>query len=150
VVLFCLHYPRRTILLMFVLPVPAWVLGVLVVGYDVMGALGSGNNGPVQTAFSVHLTGAALAFLYFQFHWNFGRLLQRPAAWLRAGNRSRLRVFAPPADEDDSEQHDSQLSERVDRILEKIHSQGEASLTRQERRILESASREYQRRRGPG
>jgi hypothetical protein len=37
--------------------------------------------------------------------------------------------------------------EEVDRILSKIHSQGEASLTSKERRIMESASREYRRRR---
>ena len=148
IILFCLHYPRRTILLMFVIPVPAWVLGVLAVGYDVMGAL-SGSSGPVQTAVSVHLTGAAVAFLYFHFHWNFGQLFERPLAWLRRGKRSHLRVFKPPV-EDDPRQDDADLKERVDQILEKIYRQGEASLTRQERRILETASREYQRRRGPG
>ncbi len=145
ILLFCLNFPRRTILLMFVLPVPAWVLGVFIVGGDVWGALSSGD-GPVQTAFSVHLTGAALAFLYFHYHANFGRLLEKPAAWLKARSRSRLRVFQPPTEED-AEEGQSELSERVDRILEKIHRQGEASLTRQERRILETASREYQRRR---
>jgi membrane associated rhomboid family serine protease len=147
VILFCLHYPRRTILLMFVLPVPAWVLGVLMVGYDVMGALG-GGSGPVQTAVSVHLTGAALAFLYFHFHWNFGRLFDRSFAWLRQEKRSPLRVFKPPVEEDPQQEH-VELKERVDQILEKIYRQGESSLTRQERHILETASREYQRRRGP-
>jgi membrane associated rhomboid family serine protease len=148
VILFCLHYPRRTILLMFVLPVPAWVLGVLMVGYDVMGALG-GGGGPVQTAVSVHLTGAALAFLYFHFHWNFGRLFDRSFAWLRQEKRSALHVFKPPVEDDPPPEH-VELKERVDQILEKIYRQGEASLTRQERHILETASREYQRRRGPG
>jgi len=37
--------------------------------------------------------------------------------------------------------------EEVDRILDKIHREGESSLTRKERHVLESASREYQRRR---
>jgi hypothetical protein len=143
ILLFCLHFPRRTILLMFVLPVPAWVLGVFVVGQDVWSAL-AGNGGPV--AVSVHLTGAALAFLYFHYHWNFGRLLEGPTAWLKMRGRSHLRVFKPPLEED-TDQGQSELSERVDQILEKIHRQGESSLTRQERRILETASREYQRRR---
>ena len=37
--------------------------------------------------------------------------------------------------------------EEVDRILAKIHSQGESSLTRKERRTLENASRQYQEKR---
>ena len=39
--------------------------------------------------------------------------------------------------------------EEVDRILAKIHREGEHSLTRKERRMLEIASREYRRRRRP-
>jgi ribosome maturation protein Sdo1 len=39
------------------------------------------------------------------------------------------------------------LSAEVDRILEKIYREGEASLTRKERRFLEQASRQFQRRR---
>jgi hypothetical protein len=34
----------------------------------------------------------------------------------------------------------------VDRILDKIHKQGESSLTKQERRMLEIASQKYQKR----
>ena len=40
-------------------------------------------------------------------------------------------------------------TKNVNRILEKIHREGEGSLTRKERRVLENASREYQRRRRP-
>ena len=36
---------------------------------------------------------------------------------------------------------------KVDRILEKISREGEGSLTRKERRTLETASRQYQNRR---
>ena len=36
------------------------------------------------------------------------------------------------------------LNQEVDRILEKISRQGEASLTAKERHTLETASREYQ------
>jgi hypothetical protein len=35
----------------------------------------------------------------------------------------------------------------MDEILKKIHEHGEASLTRSERRFMEKASREYQKRR---
>jgi hypothetical protein len=48
----------------------------------------------------------------------------------------------------DPDQIDSTDS-RVDEILKKIQEQGQDSLTRGERRILEQASREYQKRRQP-
>ena len=142
IVLFALCFPRRTILLFFVIPAPAWVLGAILVVSDVYGAMHSGTN----IAYSVHLTGALLAFLYFRFHWNFGRFLATPTAWLTGLRRpSGLRVHYPRDEEDVDDATD--LNVEVDRILEKIHRMGEASLTRQERRTLEAASRQYQKRR---
>ena len=81
---------------------------------------------------------------YFNLHWNFGRLFDSAAAWLKSRSRPSLKVFKP---EDEPDAHVA--DEDVDRILEKIHREGENSLTRKERRILENASREYQRRRRP-
>lgn len=143
VVLYALCFPRRMLLFMFVLPMPAWAVGILVVVADVLGATGwTHNAGPI--AYSVHLAGAALAFVYYQQQWNFGRLLQGRFGWLRRGalwgRRPRLRVHAP-------EEPETVPEEEVDRILEKIHREGESHLTRKERRILEDASHEYQRRR---
>ena len=43
VVLYALNFPKRTILLFFVIPMPAWMFGVLAIVLDVSGALG----GPV-------------------------------------------------------------------------------------------------------
>ena len=60
--------------------------------------------------------------------------------------RRRLRLHDPKPEESDFEASQRREQE-LDRILEKIHSQGESSLTRAERRILETASREYQKRR---
>jgi membrane associated rhomboid family serine protease len=148
VILYALCFPRRMLLFMFVLPMPAWVLGAMVVGYDVLGQMGWWGNrglGPhVRVAYAVHLAGAALAFVYYQQQWNFGRLLEGRFRWLRWGalwgRRPRLRVHAP-------EERETVPEEEVDRILEKIHREGESHLTRKERRILEDASHEYQRRR---
>jgi hypothetical protein len=39
------------------------------------------------------------------------------------------------------------LSEQVDAILKKIQAEGQGSLSRSERRLLEKASREYQKKR---
>lgn len=137
IVLFALNFPRRTIVMIPIpIPMPAWLMGALLVAGDLFQAMAGAD---AQVAYTVHLAGAAFAFLYYRFRWNFGELGSRfSLGWFRP--RPRLRVHAPEEGEED-------LSEEVDRILEKIHREGEASLTRKERRILESASREYQRRR---
>lgn len=154
IILFALNYPHRTVLLFFFLPAPAWVLGVFLIVHNVLGTF---NQTGSNVAFSVHLVGAAFAYLYFRLGWNLGRLT--PAGFRlrlpRAARRPRLRVhdpdadadFDPDADADSAPSPDDELTEEVDRILAKIHRQGEASLTRKERRTLETASREYQRRR---
>jgi membrane associated rhomboid family serine protease len=144
VVLYALNFPRRTLLLNFFIPVPAWLVGTLVVLGDVLGAMGRGGSGNV--AYSVHLAGAAMAFCYYFFGWDFGRWwsswqnTRRRWPWLR--QRPRFRLHDP-----DPEPPEEDLTAEVDRILEKISRYGEASLTRQERRTLEQASRQYQRRR---
>ncbi|HOM18174.1 MAG TPA: rhomboid family intramembrane serine protease [Thermoguttaceae bacterium] len=157
ILLFALLYPHRTVLLFFVLPVPAWVLGVLLIVSNVMGSLDQTKS---DVAYGVHLIGAAVAFAYYRFGWHFGDWL--PIEWgdrLRQwSRRRRLRVYHPPEEEDElpldehpAEQNtflpEDRLSEEVDRILAKISQSGEASLTSQERRTLEEASRQYQRRR---
>ena len=141
VILYALNFPRRTLLLFFVLPVPAWVAGLLLVLIDLHGAV---NRPDSNVAYAVHLAGAAFAFLYYQFGWNFTRWTTgwSPSAWLKGP--PRLRIHHP--DREESGHRD--LNEEVDRILEKIHRQGEASLTRKERRTLENASRQYQKKRG--
>lgn len=135
IVLFALYFPRQVVYLFFVLPVPAWVLGAVLVGADLIGAMGARTG---EVAYVVHLAGAAVGYLVYRYQLD-------PAAWF-AGKlswprwrRPSLRIHNPDAE--------NELSQRVDEILEKIHRLGEASLTRRERKILESASREYQRRR---
>ena len=140
VILYALNFPRRTLLLFFVIPMPAWVVGLLVVFLDVWGALG-GKSG--QIAFTAHLGGAAFALLYHRYRWN---LTRWTPGWFSSAGRKRrpkLRVHDP----DRQHREDRELSKEVDRILEKIHREGEDSLTRKERRTLENASRQYQKKR---
>ena len=135
VILFAVHFPRRTILLFFVIPMPAWMLGVIAVVSDMLGVTGSA--GARDVAYVAHLAGAAFAALYFYRRWNLTRWIGR-VPWPRS--RPHLRVHDPDAEQ-------RELNAQVDQILEKISRDGEASLSRKERRILETASREYQRRR---
>lgn len=143
VLLFALNFPHSTILLFFVLPCPAWVLGVLIVAGNVFGAIGlfgtKVDGG--QIAVSVHLVGAAFAFLYYRLGWNLGRLVGGRFRLPNLARRPKLRIHDP----DRNTVPD--LNEQVDRILEKITRQGEASLTSEERQTLESASRQFQRKR---
>ena len=135
-ILFVLHFPRRLLYIWGVIPIPAWAIGTL---YVVVDLFGMGSNDMV--AHVAHLAGAAFGFLYYRAGWNLGRLVPRSlsVASLRI-NKPRLRVHEPKDEERD-------LGRQVDQILEKISREGEASLTRQERRTLEKASRRYQRRR---
>jgi membrane associated rhomboid family serine protease len=148
VMLYALNFPHRTVLLFFVIPAPAWVMGALLIFANVGLALGQpvagANSG--QIAWGVHLAGVALAFLYYRFNWNLGRLVPRGFSldWLKP--RSSLRVHDP----EQEEPPEVDLGAEVDRILEKIHREGEARLTRKERRTLVDASREYQRKRQDG
>jgi membrane associated rhomboid family serine protease len=142
VILYALNFPRRTLLLFFVIPMPAWVVGLLVVISDVFGAL----NSETQIAYTAHLGGMAFAFLYFRFQWNLSRWTDRLTSGVWPKRRPNLRVHNP----DRGKGADANLSDEVDRILEKISRQGESSLTRKERRTLEDASRQYQKKRnGP-
>ena len=137
-ILFVFHFPKQTILFMFVLPMPAWLFGMLLVAGDLYGAINRPEGSNV--AYTVHLTGAAFAFLYHRFGWRLSGLVGLRFSWPRLRRRPKLRLHDP-------QRREADLSAEVDRILEKVHRSGEASLTRKERRVLENASREYQRRR---
>ena len=145
VVLYALHFPRRTLLLFFVIPVPAWLLGVMAVGYDIFGAMGGAEP---NVAYSAHLAGAAFALAYYKLGWNFTRLTEGRFQWFRLpvwfSGKPRLRVHRPK-DEPEEGALDADLTREVDRILEKIGREGEANLTAKERRTLETASRQYRR-----
>ena len=82
-----------------------------------------------------------MAFVYYQRGWNLTRLTEGRIAWPSFRRKPRLRIHKP------EQEPGSDLSAEVDRILEKIYREGEASLTAKERKTLETASREYQKRR---
>lgn len=133
VILFCLYFPQATILLMFVIPVKAWVVGLMYAGFNLYGAFTSNSN----TAFDVHLAGIAFAAIYYQQRWNLSFLTPDALTdWFSnlTKNRNRLKLHDP----------DKKLAKEnaeADRILQKIHEQGEASLTNAERKVLERYSR---------
>ena len=136
VMLFVYYFPKRTILLMFILPVPAWVLGVIIIVGNLMFP-DSIAGSDAKVAWDVHLLGAAFATLYFFGRWNLGRFSPSLPNVKHVFRRRRLKVHRPPESEVDY----GQLDAEADRILDKLHREGEGSLTRKERRTLEAYSR---------
>lgn len=141
--LFIWYFPRQTVLLWGVLPVPAWALGVLYFVSDLQGAAAGGGH----VANVAHLAGAIFGGLYAWRGWHLGGLAD-VAARLR---RRRMRVVRPEGDRDfrplrsaapkPPSALDDDLQSEVDRILEKISRSGEASLTPEDRETLTQASR---------
>ena len=134
VIAYCRLYPKRTLLLMMVVPVPAWLVGVLIVVLNIVG-YGDENAG---VAYDVHLVGAAFGFLYCKFGWNLGRFIPASFSFDRAlktvKSRPKLRIHDP------GQQGRSQDVE-ADRVLDKMHRLGADQLTESERRVLEEYSR---------
>jgi membrane associated rhomboid family serine protease len=164
VVLFTLYFPRRELLFMFVVPVEVWLLVTLYVAFDVYTLL---SGSPTRTAVEAHIAGAAYGFLFKQLDLRWSRL-----PGLR-GRRPRLRIVPaePPREKPSARPSPSvtpswssnpasaakpataavvseeQLDARLDEILAKIAREGRGSLTEEENRILQEASRRARNRR---
>jgi len=141
IILFCLHFPRRTILLMGIIPMPAWVFGIMIILMNIF-EFGPQSDGS-SIAFDVHLVGAAFGFAYHKLGWNLGGLLPflnrggggKSPSWKKAFQRQpKLRVHTP-------EESYRSLDVEADRVLDKLHSEGEESLTNRERSVLEDYAR---------
>ena len=135
-ILFAMNYPHQTVLFMFIIPMPMWVLAVLLVLFDAYGAIHRSGN----VAFTAHLGGAAFGYLYYQRRWHLDKWLPSGNFWKRLKPGPKLRVHDP-------EQIDAD-AQRLDEILKKMQDHGQGSLTRSERRFMQKTSLEYQKRRG--
>ncbi len=144
------HYPFRTFLFNFFIPVPAWMLGLFYIYMDFSGTMNPGDN----VAHAAHLAGAVFGIVYWRWHWSLASLVPS-ANWFSVLTRPKMNVYRGQ-DQDssgrgdggpnDNPQDDAELQRRLDQILAKISREGEASLTSEERRTLEEASRRYRHR----
>ena len=135
IILYICHFPHRTLLLYFVIPVRAWVLGIIFLLYDFVGTFSD-----THVAHTAHLVGAACGWIYFKTGWDLSRWIPSRKQFERFGPRRNVRLHQPKKD---------QLADEVDRLLEKINREGTSSLSSKERRPLERASRQYKDRNGP-
>ncbi len=165
VVLYTLYYPRREVLLFFVLPVETWLLLVVFLGYDALNLVrelqvGRSLDGSSK-AFASHLGGALYGYMYKTFDLRIMHVLDR------RNRRPRLRVVSPEPRERDRERpahqpaatsrsagatsgargsgasvvSEEQLNARLDEVLAKIAREGRSKLTDEENTILQEASR---------
>lgn len=147
-IVFACFYPDRevTFLLFFVLPVTlkpkimVWIF----LGVDLLGFLFSelpGGSFDTGIAHSAHLGGMLSGWIYFRyFHANNGWdrapsvSIELPG-WLRRKARSAADAMPTSV----STRRQSDLRAQVDRILDKINSQGFGALTEEEKRTLDEA-----------
>jgi len=152
VLLLCaIHFPRRTILLFFILPVPIWLFLLVMLAQDAYAFL---NRMETGTAVAAHLGGALFGYVYYRRNWRLVTWVPDWRGWRRRLFRPRLRVYreeevrtpvgvpaaVPPVE-------DEQLEAKMDAILEKISRVGKENLTESERQVLLRASEVFRRRR---
>ena len=143
--LFVFSFPHAVLRVWGIVPVKAWVLGIILIGGNLLGTAQVQMAGRSQVAYDVHLYGAAFAAIYFFSRWNFGRLgkwWDKFLAFIPFGKKGP-KIYRPSKENDISQRNQKE----ADRILAKIHSEGQDSLTSKERRFLEEFSRTIRKRR---
>ncbi len=137
--LFVFNYPKNTILLFGIVPMPAWALGLVIVLMNLLFL----PNSQDRVAYDVHLAGIAFAAMYFYGNWNFN-FLENLFSRFRFARRKtfgpRLKTYNG---DDDSADKDAI---EADRILEKIQQSGMDSLSSRERKFMERYSKKVRER----
>lgn len=143
VMLCVLYYPHRKVIL-FIFPMPLWLLGVLLVGGDLMGFFSMGGRS--GTAHDVHLAGVALGVLYRFVDLRWTTLTGWLNKWrLRRRAKKAFSHVVPPSPGYPRFTEDVE-NRRLDRILQKISQFGRTSLSREEEKFLEDMSHRYKER----
>lgn len=147
---FAMNWPDSQIYIWAILPVKAKFLVAFLGVFSVMSMVGGGGG---NIAHAAHLGGFAAGFLYLRFSGPGG--LFGPVR--KAMSRRRLRVVPdettprpqvrtgppPTRRRTGASSDEGKLLDELDRVLEKISTQGMSSLTPQERRLLDEVSRRY-------
>ncbi|MCA8960658.1 MAG: rhomboid family intramembrane serine protease [Planctomycetes bacterium] len=140
VMLFCMAHPREKLLLFFVIPMPAFMLAVLFVGFDLYGLVQQFNgNAWENIGHGAHLGGAACGLL-LGLHVQ-GRIR---LPWVDLGPRSRRRRRSRSAEASALRPRRSDHDERrMDELLKKVHDGGLDSLSPDEREWMIDQSKRY-------
>jgi membrane associated rhomboid family serine protease len=158
-VLCAIHYPYRTIYLMWIIPVPLWLF---VVGSIALDAYTLFNQMQTGVAVACHLGGAAFAFGYYKTNIRLTNFVPDLRNWKLNRRTSRLRVYredqedraprpqpvgvaATPSSSPSLD--DEQLEAKMDAVLEKISRVGKENITDSEREVLLRAAERLKKRR---
>ncbi|OHB77183.1 MAG: hypothetical protein A2Z34_08885 [Planctomycetes bacterium RBG_16_59_8] len=120
--LYALYWPNRTILFFFVIPMRAWTMILILIGIELYYTMTTFESRIANVA---HLGGAT-------------------TAWLIHVLEPRLETFLDQSERRNARKRylqEFEIKRRVDTILEKISREGMPSLTKEERRFLQDASR---------
>jgi membrane associated rhomboid family serine protease len=147
---FAMNWPDQPIYIWGILPVKAkYLVGFFTIFSLMQMVGGSGGN----IAHAAHLGGFAAAFIYLKFSGpggafgGLGRMMSRKRLRVvpdEEPRRPAVRTGPPPGSaRRRTGGGEDQLLDELDRVLEKISTEGMSSLTPQERRLLDEVSRRY-------
>ena len=144
--LFAWYFPTHTILL-WMFPIQARVLVAIYVVWDLFPVLRELGGNPSQDniAHIAHLGGLVFGLAYGKFRWRLSSITQNWQGVRLTKRKPKGVKLYNPVDEPETKlgPRDTKLDATVDAILDKIHREGEASLTDREREILKEASQRY-------
>lgn len=143
---FAFNWPDAPIYIWGIFPVKAKWLVAIIGLFALMSAMEGARDGVAHLA---HLGGLVTALVYLKMDWRGGQALQNLK---KRASRSRIRVVegrgtgraAPPSVSKRGPEEERLLDE-VDRVLDKISQHGMASLSAEERTLLDEVSRRYRR-----
>jgi len=132
-----LMYPNRLVYLYGILPIK---VKFMVIGLGVIAFFASMTSTNTTVSHITHISGMVIGFIYLQSRINYKRL----KLWMIDRKINILNVKI-----NERENIDNQLRNKVDRILEKLNTQGWDGLTEDEQKVLHKASRTYSENRPP-
>jgi membrane associated rhomboid family serine protease len=118
-------FPNLLVYVMFVFPIPLKILAPILALISFLGVIGGPNAGG-QAAHLAGMAAGAVYVLWPRWKQHIADRPRRPIKWESEINRRRI------------------FQAEVDRILDKVHKSGIASLTRKEKKTLQQASRQHQ------
>lgn len=149
-VVYAFHWPWDRWVIFFVLPVPAIWVAVGAAIFDLYPMLLKLGGSPVASgvAHVAHIGGMAFGYLYASNAWSLSPWFNWVTTLNPFRRRPRLRVLRDETPERPrgNDRYERQLREQMDAILEKISTQGQASLSADEQSLLNEASRYFRNR----
>ena len=137
---FAMNWPDVPIYIWAIFPVKAKYLVMVLAAFALFSAYTNSQDGVAHFA---HLGGFAAGFLYLKLDFRgntaftkLKRMISRPRLTVVSGG-------SPPRPSEKTRRVDTRVYDDVDKVLDKISTQGMASLTAEERKLLDEVSRKY-------